>query len=63
MKKNFLKLNPEKTEMLLVGSRHVVKHSPVINININGITLKNVDNVKSLDVYLNGDLSMEKICK
>ena len=37
MKKNFLKLNPEKTEMLLVGSRHVVKHSPVINININGI--------------------------
>ena len=60
MKKNFLKLNPEKTEMLLVGSRHVVKHSPVINININGITLKNVENVKSLGVYLNGDLSMEK---
>ena len=59
MCKNFLKLNPDKTEILLIQSKY--KSNPMTNItlNLNGEQITSVNNIKSLGVNLDNNLTME----
>ena len=57
MRVNKLKLNPDKTEMLLVGASpdKLEGHFPALN----GVTLPLRDRVRSLGVLLNSGLTLE----
>ena len=55
-----LKVNPNKTEMTLVGTASSVKKATSFQINFEGNTLKPADHIKILGVVLDQSLSMEK---
>ena len=59
MNENFLKLNPEKTELLVVGSRENIWSDAFWPIEM-GPTICPVPVVKSLGHWVDVDLSMRK---
>ena len=60
MNNNFLKLNPEKTELIIIGKKNAIKHLPVVNINAEGKLITSTQTLKSLGVILNSTLTMEE---
>lgn len=67
MDRNFLKLNNEKTDILLVGSRHQHSTIDLSELTINNVALPVSDVVRDLGVQLDKILSMDShvssICK
>ncbi|KAF7241210.1 putative RNA-directed DNA polymerase from transposon BS [Varanus komodoensis] len=57
MRANKLKLNPDKTEVLLVGGSGFGEGE--LNLVLNGVALPLRDKVRSLRVFLNPELSLE----
>ena len=61
MEKNLLKLNDNKTELLLVGSKY--QHQNVISsisLNVGDCKINNVDSVRNLGAYFDKYLMMDK---
>ena len=59
MRKNFLKLNPDKTDFILMGSKNNLK-SCTLSVAQDGQNIKSSNVVKSLGVLLDESLTMEK---
>lgn len=59
MTQNLLKLNSNKTEILLIGSKSTITKSQDPNISIDGTTVPLSSQVKSLGVILDSTLSFE----
>jgi len=59
MGKNRLKLNDDKTEVMFVGSRHLLAKNNISPINIAGNEINPVTKVKNLGTFLDNDLSMD----
>ena len=57
---NKLQMNDVKTEFMIIGSRQQLKKINFESINVNGVCVKAVDNVKNLGAYLDSTMSMEK---
>ena len=57
---NGLKVNPNKTDMTLVGTPSAVKKAANFRLTFEGITLEPADHIKILGVILDQNLSMEK---
>ena len=57
---NGLKVNPNKTDMSLVGTPSAVKKAANFRLTFEGITLEPADHIKILGVILDQNLSMEK---
>jgi hypothetical protein len=61
MANNRLKLNPDKTEFILIGTEHNRDQlSPLFPTNILGSNLKPVDKVRNLGVIFDSDLSFSQ---
>ena len=67
MTKNYLKLNSEKTEVIMVSTRHHLKNNPVPFVLFDGKKLIPSHKVTNLGVILNANLNMEDnvntVCK
>ena len=59
MKIKQLKLNQNKTEIMLVGSPNFVQNCDVEHINVNGVDIKMTNNMRSLGVKFDRTLSMD----
>ena len=58
---NYLLLNPENSEVMVIGTRAQVKAYPCgDNVNVAGTSLKLWNNVKSLEVTFDHELSFDK---
>ena len=57
---NGLKVNPDKTEMILIGTPSSVRKAANFRITFDGITLDPADHIKFLGVIIDQNLSMEK---
>ena len=57
MKVNKLKLNNEKTEVILLRSNNITKHIPSPLLHIDDISLEATDKVKNLGVTIDKKLS------
>ena len=60
MSDNFLMLNQDKTEVLLIGSAHFLKILASISIPFCDITIKSSDQVKNLGCILDSNMKMDK---
>ena len=60
MLSNKLKLNDEKTEAMLVGSRQAINPTEAESIQIGGKNILLNPHVKNLGVFLDNTLSMEQ---
>ena len=60
MKLNFLKLNDDKTEVLLIGSKCNIKKVSSISLNINDVTISSSSNVKNLGAIFDSEMSLQK---
>ena len=58
MKINKLKLNDEKTEVILLGNNNITKNLPSPSLHIDDISLAATDEVKTLGVIIDNNLSM-----
>ena len=58
MKVNKLKLNDEKTEVILLGNNNITKYVPSPSLHINDISLEATDKVKNLGVTIDKILSL-----
>ena len=58
MKVNKLKLNDEKTEVILLGNNNITKYVPSPSLHINDISLEATDKVKNLGVTIDKNLSL-----
>ena len=58
MKVNKLKLNDEKTEVILLRNNNITKHLPSPSLYIDDISLEAMDKVKNLGVIINKNLSV-----
>ena len=67
MRRNKLKLNPDKTEFISIGSRSKLNDLNVDNVYVKGKPLKIVSSVKNLGVFIDSTLTMKKhvsqVCK
>ena len=67
MKVNKLKLNDEKTEVILLGNNNITKYVPSPSLHINDISLEATDKVKNLGVTIDKNLSLSffisSLCK
>ena len=55
---NKLQLNDKKTEVMVIYNKFNIKIPPVVTLNINGCLITSVNQVKSLGVILDSNLSM-----
>ena len=62
MAHNFLKLNEDKTEFILLGTNHQLKHTnfPDMNIQIGESTINPTDMVRNIGAMFDSTLRMEK---
>ena len=60
MNSNKLKLNPEKTEAMISGSRHRLLQTPSSTMSVNGTSISYLPSVKYLGVTLDCSLTMER---
>ena len=58
MKVNKLKLNDEKTEVILLGNNNITKYVPAPSLHINDVSLEAPDKVKNLGVTIDKNLSL-----
>ena len=58
MKVNKLKLNDEKTEVILLGNNNMTKHVLSPSLHIDNISLEATDKVKNLGVTIDKNLSL-----
>ena len=58
MKANKLKLNAEKTKVILLGINNIRIHLPSSTLHIHNISLEATDKVKNLWVIIDNNLSM-----
>ena len=63
MQENFLKLNDDKTEFILLGSKYSVNNLPVINIKIGNNIINSCTSLRNLGAYFDNIVSMEKFVK
>ena len=56
---NFLKLNDDKTEILLLGSKHSLSNVPSISVKVGELEITSQSFVKNLGAYFDSTLSME----
>ena len=67
MKVNKLKLNDEKTEVILLGNNNITKYVLSPSLHINDISLETTDKVKNLGVTIDKNLSLScfisSLCK
>ena len=67
MKVNNLKLNDEKTEVILLGNSNITKYVPSPSQHINNISLEATDKVKNLGVTIDKNLYLSffisSLCK
>ena len=60
MASNRLKLNPNKTELIWLGSPQQLKHCPVVELQIAGVVgIKPTTHVRDLGVMIDNDLSLQ----
>ena len=52
-----MSLHPMKTKCMLIGSRHKLKNTNVLNLSINDTILENVTVQKMLGVYIDNNLT------
>ena len=57
MNSNRLKLNADKTEVIIFGSRHKLSKVELNSITLNGVVVPLADSVRNLGVTLESDLS------
>jgi hypothetical protein len=57
MQRHFLKLNVKKTQMLLLGKKHVLNKIGKIGIKIGDTYLESVDSIKSLGLTIDSELT------
>ena len=60
MSQNMLKLNSEKTEVMLVASKNDIKLLDKVSVNIENINITSISEIRSLGVILDSTMSMEK---
>ena len=58
MKVNKLKLNDEKTEVILLGNNNITKCVPAPSLHINDVSLEATDKVKNLGVTIDKNISL-----
>lgn len=59
MKSNFLQLNDDKTEFLLFGTKHLLKHTPSLDLTIGDTTITSSTKVKNLGAIFDSEMSMQ----
>ena len=59
MNENRLKLNPSKMELIWLGSSQRLKHCPVGELNIAGVSIRPATHVRDLGVMIDNDLSLQ----
>ena len=57
---NYLKLNDDKTEFLLIGSKCNINKVPSVLLNVNNVTVSNSSVVRNLGAMFDTEMSMEK---
>ena len=57
---NFLKLNDDKTEVLLIGSKCNIKRLSSLSLNVNDVTICSSSKVKKLGAIFDSEMSLEK---
>ena len=60
MSKNLLKLNQDKTELIIFTQKHNAKNVPNLQLTVGNNVINSVACVKNLGVYLDKHLTMEK---
>ena len=55
-----LKLNSEKTEVMLVASKNGIKLLDKVSVNIENINITSISKIKSLGVIIDSTMLMEK---
>ena len=62
MSANLLKLNDDKTEFMLIGTRHALHNCPneLSSITVGNICVKSTSSAKNIGVVMDPLLSMEK---
>ena len=67
MDSNKLKLNEDKSEVMLIANTAIVKSLPRISVNLNGLEIEPSSKIKNLGVVFDDDLSMSShissLCK
>ena len=67
MLSNQLKLNDNKTEIVLIGSRQQLQHLPDINIHIGNETVKPVNKARNLGIIFDSNMNLNDqinhVCK
>ena len=60
MSANMLKLNQDKTELIIFAPKHQVKHFSDFRLKFDGTVLSDVSCVKNLGMYFDKTISMEQ---
>lgn len=60
MSNNLLKLNQDKTELIVFSSKHQSKNMPVFQLKVGENVINSVTSVRNLGVYFDSRLTMEK---
>jgi hypothetical protein len=60
MSANMLKLNQDKTELIIFAPKHQVKHFSDFRLKFDGTVLNDVPCVKNLGMYFDKTISMEQ---
>ena len=67
MAENLLKLNEDKTEILVLGSPHLLSKLPTVQLNIGSEQIDPADTVRNIGAYMDSKLCMDaqikNICK
>ena len=63
MTANFLRLNPDKTEVLLIGTTHQLKKHSTVSVNTGDCVTTSSESVRNLGAYFDKTLSMNVFVK